>query len=97
MTPERLREIAQHHADEAPDCRPGLMVWHPQHAQAHADRGELLDLLRRIDLIKPIERGGWICTGCDAETPSTGRDDLNHAPDCPAPALEAYKEATRTT
>lgn len=48
ITADELRAIVERHADELPDGRPDLMAWHPRHAQAHADRGALLDLLLRI-------------------------------------------------
>lgn len=89
MTPERLREIALRHADEVPDVRPSLMAWHPRHAQAHADRGELLALIQRIAETECYVGQAAVgeCFYCETDL----IHDQPHTPDCPAPALEALR------
>jgi hypothetical protein len=88
VTKDELREIAERHAaDEAlyaDEVNEGTIVRIAH--QAHADRGALLDLLRRVADHQSEDRYQDECLFCGLLLHKG-----NHAPDCPAPALEALR------
>lgn len=87
---DRLRAIVERHAYEVPEGTPlDRMAWHERHARAHADRAELLELLRRI--AQGLRDGRpTAMDDCCQFCPSEGFS-AEHAPDCPAPALEVLR------
>lgn len=96
LTREDLRAIAKRHAEDglsARDC-PTRAEEAEVCAKMYADRGALLDLLRRLTkapAVINLPEGGKVCTRCGALSEWMTDGPPKCDPECPAPLLEALR------